>query len=142
MPLTAIELSQLKTRLKREEGLRTHPYRDSRGFLSIGYGTNLDAGLSQDACEYLLMLKLNDVINDLEKTLPIFNKLDSARKIVIADMAYNLGMVKLFEFRKMFNALENNNFHTAVKEMLDSAWASQVGQRAHDLAYIMETGFL
>jgi lysozyme len=40
----------------------------------------------------------------------------------------------------MLAALEQGDYETAAKEMLDSKWARQVGDRANRLAKMMEDG--
>ena len=40
----------------------------------------------------------------------------------------------------MIKALEEGDYKRASQEMLDSRWARQVGQRAEDLARMMEEG--
>ncbi len=49
--------------IKRHEGLSLKPYMDSRGFLTIGYGRNLDAnGISKSEAEYLRPLQPCDKV--------------------------------------------------------------------------------
>ena len=59
---------------------------------------------------------------------------------IIVDMAFNLGVPRLSNFKKMWAAIHENNFEEAAKEMLDSRWARQVGRRAIELARWMRTG--
>jgi lysozyme len=55
-------------------------------------------------------------------------------------MAFNLGMTRLRKFNKMFSGILQGNFIKASIEMLDSAWAKQVGYRANELSLQMKTG--
>jgi lysozyme len=55
-------------------------------------------------------------------------------------MLFNMNSQKLLQFRKMWTAIEAEDFERAAAEMLDSRWAEQVGQRAVDLAEIMRAG--
>ena len=64
------------------------------------------------------------------------------RKVVLIDMSFNLGKVRLRNFKKMWAALKVMNYDAAATEMLDSKWATQVGKRARDLAFYMRTGRL
>ena len=45
-------------------------------------------------------------------------------------MAFNLGINRLKKFKKFLAALQESDFETAAKEMIDSRWAEQVGPRA------------
>ncbi|MCV6587566.1 MAG: hypothetical protein OIF57_00865 [Marinobacterium sp.] len=75
-------------------------------------------------------------------TIPIFTRLDAARQLVLANMAYNLGVPRLKGFRKMWRALEQGDYKLAAAEMLDSRWARQVGKRATELAEQRRAGTL
>lgn len=133
----------LKELLLKHEGFRQFPYRDITGHLTVGIGRNLDAkGISLD--EALVLLD-NDVQRDehaLWRVCPVFNKLNDARKIALLNMCYNLGIDGLMKFRKMFAYLEAEDYANAAKEALDSLWAKQVGNRAHDIAYLIEEGVI
>lgn len=125
--------------LKLHEGFRSKPYKDTEGYLTIGFGRNLDAkGISKEEGEYLLMNDLDEAF-ELLFDKPYFNKLSEVRKKVLLDMAYNLNK-KLFQFKKMIAALKEDNYDKAADEMLDSLWAEQVGKRAKRLALMMRTG--
>jgi len=76
--------------LKLHEGFRSEPYEDTEGYLTIGFGRNLDAkGVSKEEGEYLLMNDLDEAF-ELLFDKPYFNKLSEVRKKVLLDMAYNL----------------------------------------------------
>ena len=45
-------------------------------------------------------------------------------------MAYNLGVDGLLKFKKMWKALEKQDYQTAAEEMKDSKWYHQVGRRS------------
>lgn len=129
----------LLEQLKDHEGFRKYPYEDSEGILTIGYGWNLEAnGLPKDMCEELLEQKIHD-INVQLKEVEWYNKLSPIRKRVIIDMAYNLGIGGLLEFKKMIQAIKEDDYQTASLEMLDSKWARQVHGRADRLARMMKT---
>ena len=125
--------------VKAHEGLELKPYTDTVGKLTIGYGRNLsDRGLSEAEAEHLLINDLRIAEEDARSLSgPIWDYLSLDRKAVLVDMAFNLGKQRLKGFKRMWAALYNNNYDEAAKEMLDSYWAMQVGQRALNLANIM-----
>lgn len=126
--------------LELHEGFRKYPYEDTKGFITIGYGYNLDAnGLPKDICKKLLQDKVNELWDKLFN-IGWFRVLNEVRKKVILDMAYNMGIDGLSRFRKMIDALKAEDYDEASKEMLDSMWANQVGERAERLAKMMKTG--
>lgn len=130
--------------IKQHEGLRLFVYVCSAGKQTIGYGRNIDTdggkGLSIEECEYLLRNDIDQVTKHLQYTLSIFHFLNEARQAVLISMVYNLGLNGFSKFKKMLKALHNLDYAAAAKEMLDSRWAIQVGQRANDLAEIMASG--
>jgi len=122
------------------EGFRSKVYKCPAGKLTIGYGRNLeDKGISDSEAMFLLM---NDVLSterDISMMLPFFENLSYPRQCVLIDMGYNLGLQGLMEFKKMLEALHDGDYDKASKEMLDSKWAKQVGNRAIELSDIIKT---
>ena len=129
-----------RPQLMRDEGLRLHPYRDTVGKLTIGYGRNLDdVGISQAEAEMMLTHDIAQAADSLTN-LPVFAVLDDVRQAVLITMAFNLGRTGLMGFRRMWAALAERDYDCAAREMLDSKWARQVGIRAERLAEQMKTG--
>lgn len=121
--------------LKRDEGLRLKPYRDSVGKLTIGYGRNLDdMGITEDEAEALLDRDIERAAADLDRALPWWSALPEPRRRGLLNMAFNLGMPRLRGFKKMLAALQAGDGRRAAKEALDSKWARQVGARAERIA--------
>ena len=124
-----------------EGGMRLKAYQDSRGVWTIGVGHNLEARPIPRAAGIIIFeADLADTILDVDRMLPWAARLDECRRAVLVNMAYNLGIHGLLEFRRMLHAAETADWPLAAKEMLDSKWATQVGPRAHRLAQQMETG--
>jgi len=122
--------------IKKHEGLRLHPYHCAAGKLTIGYGINLDAGITLDEAEYLLDNRIRHIIVDLQ-ILDFWLDLSGVRRAVLVDMAYNLGYRGLLKFKKMLAAMKAKDFPLAAQEMEDSKWFKQVGQRAVTLQKMM-----
>lgn len=116
------------------------PYTCPTGHLTIGYGHNLENGISQEAAEFILREDLQAAKNAVQKKYTWWRTLDEARQFVLVDMAFNMGINKLATFKKTLAAVEKGNYTTAAREMLNSRWATQVGRRARELAEIMRTG--
>jgi lysozyme len=53
-------MDKLIAEIKRHEGFRPMAYRDTEGFLTIGYGLNLDAGISEPLASHILEWQVND----------------------------------------------------------------------------------
>jgi lysozyme len=58
---------------------------------------------------------------------------------VLTEMTFNLGKKGLSEFNNFLKHIESHNFTKASKEMLDSEWADQVGDRANTLAQVIKS---
>ena len=66
-------------------------------------------------------------------------KLSNTSREVLVNMAFNLGRGGLSKFKKMKKGFEAGDMHTVVKEMKDSKWWGQVGDRSKRLAKQLET---
>jgi lysozyme len=141
MGLTKNVFELSKKSLTEHEGLRLKPYRCTADKLTIGYGRNLeDKGISKLEAEMLLLNDIEEIEDALEKVFVFFNNLSDARKAVLIDMAYNIGIKGLLNFKKMLLSLEKGDYQAASNDMLESAWANQVGIRAVNLSKIMANG--
>ena len=131
-------------KLTREfEELRLKPYRGTAGKLTIGYGRNLeDVGISPSEAAYLFQADFARAIQDAIKLCKEYDieykDLIEQRFYVIVDMCFNMGIQRTRKFKKFFSALKKGLYEDASKEMLDSLWAKQVGNRAVKLSALMK----
>jgi lysozyme len=140
MTLNDNQLAILKARLSRTEGRRNRPYVDTVGKVTIGIGHNLsDKGISDKIVDALFEEDIQEAVTGAE-TLPIFDKLDAVRQTVIVDMVFNMGIDSVREFKNTLMLLGQGNWEKAADAMLNSHWATQVGNRAIELAKIIRTG--
>ena len=122
------------------EGLRYFPYFDTEGKLTIGIGHNLNArGLTKEAIDLIFEEDLKETVDELYERLPWFNDQPEKVKLVIVDMAFNLGVSGLLGFHKTLEFIRTGKYKKASVEMLDSTWAKQVGTRADDLSNILKS---
>ena len=144
-------IDQVAEQIMHHEGVRLAVYDDAtgkpivagdmvQGNPTIGVGRLLtdDRGITKD--EVMLLLK-NDLTWVAEKaqTYGFWNKLDSARQMVIMGMIFNMGN-RFDQFKKMIAALEVGDYEEASVQMLDSRWAKIVKGRAVELSEQMRTG--
>ena len=141
--LPSEERARLERDLKRHEGFRSRPYRDHLGYLTIGYGTLLENGISEELAAVMLRHDLEIHARDLVKALkrrghrPLTEHPHRARRALL-NMAYNLGIPRLMRFRRMWAALDRHDYPEAAKEALDSKWARDVGpNRSGSLARLI-----
>jgi lysozyme len=129
--------------LSRHEGVRPRPYLDTEGKTTIGIGRNLtDKPLRLDEIDYLFRHDLADAEEDARTAIgdAVFEALSDARKAVLVNMAFNLGLTRLRKFKDMIASVKAGQWQEAKAAMLDSRWAQQVGTRATELADLMVRG--
>lgn len=128
----------LKKQLMRDEGDVPHAYQDSLGYWTIGVGFLIDerkgGRLPESVRDFWLDYEVNKITAELEKRLPFFNGLSQVRKDTLINMAFNLGVNGLLNFKKTIALMAGGQHELAAAEMLDSAWARQVGDRAQRLS--------
>jgi lysozyme len=133
--------------LKRHEGVKHLPYRDSVGVLTIGCGRNISTnkkhkglGLSIDEIEYMLQNDIERTIKELSSEYPWFNDLEEgARRDGIINMHFNLGRIRFATFKKALAHMEAGNHNGAAVEFLRSKWARQVKGRSLEVTDMIKT---
>ena len=113
--------------LRRDEGEKNRPYRDTVGKWTIGVGRNLDdVGLRAD--EMALMLK-NDVANavyHLDTNFPWWRQMTDARQNALVNMCFNMGIARLKGFKNMLALLMNGDYDEAADEAHKYKWPTQL----------------
>jgi lysozyme len=133
-------ISCLADQLRRDEGWRTYPYKDTVGKQTIGYGRNLDdVGISPAEGDFLLANDIKAATVALESHFPWVMGLDSVRQGVLLNMVFNIGIGGLAGFKETLAKVEAGDYAGAA-QMLSSKWAQQVGHRAVRLALQMQSG--
>ena len=138
---------RIRRLVKIHEGLRLEVYVDSRGFKTIGWGhrrasvgAELGPTITRDVAERLLTADLRAATAAALRWSGGELMLSDARWAAVVDMAFNMGYRGLSSFKRMRAALVKLDYRIAAAEMLDSAWARQVGTRANADSAMMETG--
>jgi lysozyme len=130
--------------IKRHEGLVLHAYKDSLGYLTIGYGRLIDkakhGGISEGEAEYLLQNDVSIVLAALHRNIPFFDSLCVPRQAVLVNMAFQMGIQGVQKFKKTLSLVEMGLYDEAADNMLKSLWAKQTPNRANEMAEQMRTG--
>ena len=131
-------------RITEHEGIKKFAYTDILGYITVGVGRCLDAkvgkGLSIDEIFYLLRNDIKEFRNQLGQ-FEWFVMQDEVRRGVLVELAFNMGIPHLLQFKKMIGALTIKNYPLACKELMDSIWATQVGKsRSDDICYRLKNG--
>lgn len=118
-----MDLTRLKQSVRKYEGLSLTPYHCPSNKLTIGYGRNLeDNGITLQEAEQMLERDLLNIKLELEDSIRFFHKLDHVRQNVLIEMAYNMGISNLLEFKNTLNFMQKSDFVSASVEMLNSKW--------------------
>ncbi len=134
-------IEELKARLRQEEGERQFPYTDTTGHITIGVGHNLsERGLSKIIIEAILDEDVSVAITDSVSIFPLFWGYSENRQIAILDLMFAMGKPTFIKFEKMIQAIKYGYWEKASAELLDSAWAGQVGDREIALAKMLKEG--
>ena len=132
------------SQLRRDEGERLSAYQDHLGFWTIGVGILIDArkggGLLPEESEFIFQNRLKLLNSELEKRLPWIKKLDPARRGVLVNMAFQMGVAGLLGFKNTLALIERGEYEKASREMLGSKWAQQTPARANRLSVQMSSG--
>jgi lysozyme len=131
-------MSSLTAMLKRHEGLSLEMYTDTVGVPTLGYGHNLNCPISLEAASHILEDDIYLAMTELDRHKPFWRMLPFNARLVVLNMAFNLGWPRLRDFVRFWTALEFNNWVLAAQEMRDSRWYVQVGRRSVELAELME----
>ena len=165
--LSEQSIQKLTEMLIKHEGEKLQVYDCPAGYATIGVGRNLQTkglskaesdrlqigtydknaaiaklevrGITKDESRYLLANDIDYFATELDESLSYFCLLPETAKITLIDMAFNMGVGGLLKFVHTLENIEHGRYIAASKEMLNSAWKNQVGQRAYDLAEMLAT---
>ncbi|EOI5723566.1 glycoside hydrolase family protein [Klebsiella aerogenes] len=137
----------IKTRLIDYEGSRAYqtrmgyfrnnkyyPYKDSEGFLTVGFGhkvlqyENFINGITEIEALHLLDKDIAIAESQLSKLNLIIPK-DWQDFMII--MIFQLGLSGTMKFKKMIQALRDANYPEAIKQAKDSLWYHQTPNRVN-----------
>ena len=132
------------SQLKRDEGEVLHAYQDHLGYWTIGIGILIDkrkgGGLRPEESEFIFRNRLKLLDAELTGRLPWISKLDPARKGVLINMAFQMGVAGLLGFKNTLALIQEGKYQEAARAMLQSKWATQTPARAQRLSNQMATG--
>lgn len=137
--------AELDRQLRGDEGSRACVYKDHLGYSTIGVGRLVDprkpgAGLRDHEITYLLNTDIDDRIEALTRRLPWFQDLDDARRGVLLNMSFQMGVEGLLNFERTLALIRDGKYDLAAHAMGQSKWAQQTPARAARMAEQMRVG--
>jgi lysozyme len=142
-----VNREQAKVELREDEGFRSVVYSCSQGHRTIGYGhmnDGMPVGLTmtQEEAETQLDEDLSIAIERAKiYVAPIeFETLTEGRQRALVNMSFQLGG-NLFHFRKMHQAIIDDDWSRVADEAVDSQWFTQTQlRRKSRVVYQLKTG--
>lgn len=136
----------LKSRIKKHEGFLSKVYLDILGKATIGYGHLLTEEddfvegviYDKDILEALFEKDFNIAVQGAEELLKGYDIALVAKEVII-EMVFQLGKTGVSKFKKMFEALKNNDYSRAASEMINSHWYRQTPSRCEELSNLMKS---
>ena len=135
-----MSLSDLKIRIKKNEGFSKKPYKDQLGFYTIGYGHLIKKNESNYLNFKYEKKHFEDLFErDFEKALKKYQQLfyktynKKSEKELLVEMIFQLGPNGVLKFKKMLSYLKNKKKYMACLEMMRSLWYKQTPKRVIDL---------
>ncbi len=145
----------IKDFITKHEGYRNKVYLDSLGIPTIGIGFNLrrpDAPmvlkrlgldynkvlsgeqiLTDEQVKEIFQLSLKIAYADVKNYIPQFDALPKNIKLALIDLSFNLGYNRLSKFVKTRQYIIAGDYKSAANELMNSKWATQVGNRAKSI---------
>ena len=146
-------LDVVVSRLKTEEGFRSHQYNDSEGNPTIGYGTLLPllpheiehlgddrdlarVGITAAEAEWFLRGRLERNAKGFIDRWPPYESQPFAVQVVLIDATYQLGAEGLLRLDDMLGFLAAGDYAAAAEDVLQTLWAEQTPARADSAAAV------
>ena len=134
------KFSQLKSRIKKNEGYSNQIYYDQVGKPTIGFGHLIKKGekfLHQKkySKKYLNNLFENDfgsALSDFYKSYKVRGLSKNSQEVLL-EMIFQLGIRNCLKFKKFNKSLKKKLLHMAALEMLNSRWYAQTPERVEKL---------
>ena len=139
-----IFIDRLREELKTDEGCKYEIYLDHLGLPTYGIGhlvTEKDPEYGMEVGTLVDEIRVNEVfeqdiqvtINDCKKVYDDWNTMNEEVKLICCNMMFNLGYPRYCKFKKMIQAIKDEDWLEAGNQMQDSRWYKQVTNRADRL---------
>ena len=95
--------------------------------LTFGFGFTF---ITREEALAVLQIRINKISQRLSSVLPFYNGLTQDVKDALIEMAFQLGVEGVLEFKNMLKAIEERDWCAAYKEGLNSKWYKETPHRA------------
>lgn len=119
--------------IRHYEGYSSHSKVNSNGHLTIGWGRNLEKGISPDEADLMFQNDLSQAIQNLDR-FAWYAELPDFVQHALINLMFTLEYEKFLGLHDFIGAIKDKNYSLAAKELLNTPWAKQIGQRAKDIS--------
>ena len=142
---------EIKKMIFFDEGVRLDVYLCPAKKLTVGAGHNIEADparhilhslklgdkITPEQAQALYEYDINRVINNLVTKIPGYSTFQEKYKIVLINMAFNLGINGLLQFKNMLQAMRTDNDIQVIQEIKNSKYYKDVTNRANRMISII-----
>lgn len=136
-----MDRNKLAKDLKPQEKFMPHAYKDSLGYLTIGYGRLIDkqlgGGITEDEADFLLENDIIRVENALDTEFPWWRKHPENVQRAMANMCFQMGIKKFKGFKNTLELIKAGSYNQAADNALQSLWAKQTPNRAKEVTDLL-----
>lgn len=120
--------------LKSWEKIRSKPYDDGEGNITVGYGFNLPhllkkykKGITEEQADKEFAGVVNTFVPEFRKLTPNFDSLNNNQRDALFSLYYNAGADTYMKSPMLFKYLKEGDFDKAVKEINHDEWKDDMG---------------
>ena len=132
--------SQLKAKIKKNEGYRNQIYYDQLGKPTIGFGHLIkkkekffyQKKYSKKCLNAIFENDFNLALDDFSKRYNVKNLSKNLQEVLL-EIIFQLGIKNFLKFKRFHKFLKKKYLHMAALEMLDSCWYIQTPKRVEKL---------
>ena len=136
-----MNIEALREQLKVDEGVKYEIYKDHLGYPTFGIGHLITEDdpehgepdgteISEDRVNEVFESDVAKFVSEAKILFPDLDELPDVAQQVIVNMAFNMGRPRLSKFKNFIAGVNDRDWTRAAEEMMDSRWATQVGDRA------------
>ena len=129
------------TIVKIDEGVKYEIYKDHLGYPTFGIGHLITENdpehgepdgteISEERVNEVFETDVAKFVSESKILFPDLDDLPDVAQQVIVNMAFNMGRPRLSKFKNFIAGVNDRDWTRAAEEMMDSRWATQVGDRA------------
>ena len=136
-----MNIEALREQLKIDEGVKYEIYKDHLGYPTFGIGHLITENdpehgkpdgtkISEDRVNEIFETDVAKFVSEAKILFSDLDDLPDVAQQVIVNMAFNMGRPRLSKFKNFIAGVNDRDWTRAAEEMMDSRWATQVGDRA------------